>query len=102
MATTVKEALHPDFAGLAIMLFISQIGGKLIVEEVHNRCGEALDAPIVKMVVIYSVLYLGTKDKFASLVWTILIALAWNVFIKGPGRNYCKRKHDGTHSYSLT
>lgn len=90
MSTTIKQALNPDLAGLAVMLFISQIGGRLIVDEVHNKCGEMLDSPLVKMIVVYSVLYLGTKDKFASLIWTVIITAGWNTFIKGPGQRYCK------------
>ncbi len=101
MSTTIKQALHPDLAGLAVMLFISQIGGRLIVDEVHGRCGEMLDSPLVKMIVVYSVLYLGTKDKLASVIWTALITLAWSAFINGPGKRYCTRPHDGVHSFSL-
>lgn len=93
-SSTIKDALHPDTFGLVALILISQIGSKLIVEEVHNRCSNLLDNASVKILVLYSILYLATKDKMVAVVWTVGMVMIWQLMINGPGRKYCLTQPD--------
>ncbi len=42
MSTKIKKVLHPNTFGFVALILISQIGSRLIVDEIHSECGEAL------------------------------------------------------------
>lgn len=101
-ASALRDAFHPNTASWILMIMLSSVGSRLIVEEVNDSCPEAMDNWAVKVLILFSILHLSTKEVVTPALWTIVLVVLWNWFKNGPGKNYCKRARDGKHSWSLT
>jgi len=71
----MSEMLNENKYFIGLMMIMVNIGSRFIIEELNDDQRKFINNPYFRRVVIFSVIFMGTRDIFASFIITGFIVL---------------------------
>ena len=94
---SLKTAIAPDVSTIVILTVLSTFGGRILISEIQEECPELLSNDYIKIVILYSMLYMALRHKeenqiLSSAYWCILIIAVWKYFKDNLAKDFCIEK----------
>lgn len=94
---SIRTAVQPDVTGIVLLTILSTFGGRIVISEIQDDCPDLLNHDYVKVLVLYSMIYLALRGKegnhvLSSAYWCAAVIGAWKFFKAHVAKQHCIEK----------
>lgn len=97
MHHSLRKAIRLDVSSVVILTVLSTFSGRILISEIQDECPDLLENDYVKVLALYSMIYLALKGRegshaLTSVYWCVLIIALWKFFKDHLARFHCGDK----------